>query len=99
MEGPGPLPHVPTRDVSTLSLSAAAEAEVGKHAPGFNCGFIAAAVASPGLAVPEGNPAPAHLRGFQATQDIFSFCYPCVPLLSFPVASLPTKRGACKRGF
>ncbi|EDL83413.1 palmitoyl-protein thioesterase 2, isoform CRA_d [Rattus norvegicus] len=29
----------------------------------FNCGFTAAAVASPGLAVPEENPAPAHLRG------------------------------------
>lgn len=39
-------------------------------------------------------PLPTTGVSFQATQDIFSFCYPVFPFPHFPAASLPAERDA-----
>lgn len=61
MTSPGPLPHVLTWGRAPRSPFLPWLSWEGSTR--FLTGFSAAAVASPGLAVPEENPAPAHLRG------------------------------------
>lgn len=100
MTGPGPLPHVLTGGGSMLSLSP--RLGLGSEHQVLNCSFSAAAAAAaappPGLAVPEGNPAPATTGvSFQATQDIFSFCFPVFLFLDLPFVRPPSPSGTPMR--